>query len=127
MESASFEPWLTFFGDASVSYSPHLDQSGKFGPWEVHPNKVKVTKDGSVSLEWNGEYLAIGYLVSDDGSETILYSLACCGVKPNISACESAEMLCALRNGDMPTRVIDFCGNEYVSKHSASALESRMT
>lgn len=118
---ATFEPIGAFDGAGAVSYSPQLDESKRFGAWEVHPNKTPVTANGSVSLEWNGEYLAVGFLSTDDGSN-VPYSLGCRGVMPNVTARQAAEMVCALRNNDKPTRVVDACGIESISAYTASSL-----
>ena len=120
----SFEPIGAFEGAGAVSYSPMISPAARgFGVWEVHPNKTQTNDGKTVSLEWNGEYLAVGRLLADDGLE-YPYSLACRDIPGKVTARVSAEILCALRNGDAPTRVVDCCGIESVSQHTKSSLSS---
>lgn len=117
----NFEPLAALAGVGAVVYSPQLKpRECGFGVWEAHPNKEQVTKDGTVSLEWNGEYLAIGIL---DGKP---YHMACCGVNETFTARECAEMLCALQNSNKPTRVVDHLGHEYVSRHTAASVQAEL-
>lgn len=117
----SFEPIAAFAGAGAVVYTPQRAPAlCGFGLWEVHPNKVSVTREGVVSLEWNGEYLAVGEL---DGQP---YRLACCGVPEQMSARDLAERVCAFRNEGQPTRVVDACGGESISKHTAASVQAEL-
>jgi len=121
MQSQNFEPIAALIGQGAAQYSPQVaDPDRGFGLWEVHPNKVPVKKDDTISLVWNGEFLSIGEL---DGEP---YQLASCGVNSILTARECAEMICALNNGDKPTRVIDHLGHETISRHTAASVKAEL-
>lgn len=119
MIPSSFEPIAAISAQGSVSYAPRLAApSCGYGPLEVHPNKVPVESEGSVSLALNGEYL----VVWGPGPKE---RFACCGVDKNIGPLECAEIAAALNNGSKPTRVVDACGAEYVSRYNEKMLKER--
>jgi|SRR6478609_207636 len=121
MQPSNFEPVAALIGQGAAQYTPVVApcDSG-FGIWEVHPNKLPVNIDGSIHLIWNGEYLSIGEL---DGQP---YQLASCGVNDIFTARECAERICALNNGNKPTRVVDHFGRESVSRHTAASVKAEL-
>ncbi len=121
MQQNNFEPLAALIGEGAAQYSPVLahEDSG-FGLWEVHPNKVTVKENGSISLVWNGEFLSIGQL---DGKP---YQFVSCGINDDFTARECAERICALNNGNKPTRVIDHLGRENVSRHTVDSVKAEL-
>lgn len=121
MQENNFEPVAALIGQGAAQYDPQLaDPILGFGLWEVHPNKVPVKENDTVFLRWNGEYLSIGEL---DGEP---YRLSSCGVNNVFTARECAERICALNNGDKPTRVVDHLGHESVSRHTAASVKAEL-
>lgn len=117
----NFDPDGTIMGVGAVSYSPPIKSPEcGFGFWEVHPNRVQVVKNGTASVEWNGEYLAVGKMNGEP------YHFACCGINETLTARECAERLCALQNNSKPTRVVDHLGHEYVSRHTAASVQAEL-
>lgn len=120
MIAPSFEPIAAVLGQGAAHYTPiRAGRSCGFGPLEVHPNKVPVERDGSISLALNGEYLVVW-------GDSKYERLACCGVDETLTARECAERLCALNNEDKPTRVIDLCGAESVSRHTRTSVQAEL-
>jgi hypothetical protein len=121
MQENNFEPLAALLGEGAAQYTPHrAPPEAGFGLWEVHPNKTPVKDNGCISLIWNGEFLSIGEV---DGEP---YQLASCGINAEFTARECAERICALNNGDKPTRVIDHLGREHVSRHTAASVEAEL-
>lgn len=128
----SFQPIAALAGAGAVSYAPQRRPARcGFGAWEVHPNRVQVTRaDGAMALEWNGEYLAVGE-IRDDAGDLHPYQLACAGVAPfvapaGMSARDMAERICVSQNDGKPTRVVDHVGHESTSSHSLASVASEM-
>jgi hypothetical protein len=121
MQSNNFEPVAALIGHGAAQYTPQLaPPEAGFGPWEVHPNKVPVKENDTIFVVWNGEFLSIGEI---DGKP---YQFASCGVNEIFTARECAERLCALNNGDKPTRVVDHLGRECVSRHTAASVQAEL-
>jgi len=122
MQPSNFEPVAALIGQGAAQYTPvKADPDRGFGLWEVHPNKVPVKENDSISLVWNGEYLSVGEL---DG---LPYQLASCGVNDIFTARECAERICALNNNGMPTRVVDHLGHESVSRHTTESVKAELS
>jgi hypothetical protein len=125
MEGASFEPIASIEAHGAIAYNPiRAPKCCGFGAWEVHPNKVPVEKDGVLSLEYNGEFLALGELPDDNGVSRP-YRMAFCGA-PHQSARSMAERVCAFKNEGAPTRVVDECGAETVSRHTFASVQKEL-
>ena len=117
----NFDPDASLIGHGDVQYDPQLASPDLgFGLWEVHPNKTPVKEDDCISLRWNGEFLSVGEI------EGKPYRFASCGVNNIFTARECAERICALNNGDKPTRVVDHLGRESVSRHTAASVKAEL-
>ncbi len=115
----NWEPISAVTAQGKVSYTPQLaEPSCGFGPLEVHPNKVPVERDGSLGLEFNGEYLVVW-------GPSVRERFVSANAEEGSSPLEYAEIAAALNNGDKPTRVVDACGAEYTSRFTASMLRKR--
>lgn len=125
MQGASFTPIAAVEAVGAISYNPILaPKCCGFGAWEVHPNLVPVEKDGILSLEFNGEFLAVGVLPNDSDG-TIPYRMAFMGA-PHQSGRSMAERTAAFRNEGLPTRVVDECGAESISKHTFDSVQKEL-
>jgi len=101
-------------GRSAVAYSPiRAPESSGFGPWEVHPQRLPVERDGTVALEHNGDWLA----VSPDGWIAF---------KPERGGRVAAEKLCALQNAGAPTRVVHLNESESKSLYTAASVQSEL-
>jgi hypothetical protein len=121
MQENNFEPLAALIGQGAAQYSPQKAPSeAGFGPWEVHPNKLPVKENDTVSVLWNGEFISLGEI---DGKP---YQLVSCGINSEFTARECAERICALNNGDKPTRVVDHLGREHVSRHTAASVQAEL-
>jgi hypothetical protein len=118
----NFEPVAALIGQGAAQYTPQrASKEAGFGLWEVHPNKIPVKDDDTITLSWTGEFISLGEL---DGEP---YQLVSCGVNNIFTARECAERLCALNNGDKPTRVVDHLGREHVSRHTAASVQAELS
>lgn len=113
-------------GAGSIRYAPVVaDPARGFGPHEVHPQKVPITCDGSTRLEHNGDWLVTlprdGVEMTDDRRMTTLVITARAGGRV------TAERLAAIRNGGLPTRVVDLADEEHVSLHTQDSVERELS
>ena len=115
----SFRGHASLLGRTEVSYNPvRADTSRGFGAWEVHPEKVPGEENGSLCLKLNGHWRAQG----PEGAYPMRYYV----FKPQHGGREAAEAYCASQNGDLPTRVIDMCGEESVSEYTAERVQAML-
>lgn len=102
----------------AVRYDPQrADSERGFGPYEVHPQRLPIVRDGAAQLEHNGDWLVL----FPEGSP-----MASFAITATAGGRETAERLAAVRNDGLPTRVVGLDGDEVTSRHSADSVAAEL-
>lgn len=118
-------PDYVMHAGGAVGYDPVRAKPGSgFGPYEVHPQLLPATVDGSATLVPNGDWLV---LFPEGGVEVqggvTMRDLAFTKARGGRVA---AEKLAALQNEGAPTRVVDLAGRESTSSHTADSVRAEL-
>jgi len=116
MTQAILEYEMTAGGD--VCYEPQrAEPDSGFGPYEVHPQRVRVLRNGAAQLAYCGEWIVL----FPPGSAQKYFA-----VTPAAGGRTTAEKLAALQNSGLPTRVVDLTGLEKTSLHTTKSVQSAL-
>jgi hypothetical protein len=116
-------PGAVLLGRGTVQYDPkRADPARGFGPFEVHPQRVKLETIDSVRLEHNGDWIVLVPPELCLGDRALRYL----AFTEKRGGREAAEMWAALQNAELPTRVVDLAGLESTSRHTAESVQARL-